>query len=266
MKIMSLNVNQFRPVGLMEGSKGKESIAAIKIFLFSDNNNVVFLQEVPSNLLDELEKEINRGMAGEKYEIIRLKIEQTGKPIRVNAYTIAIVKSGVWKEVTEDNFKQRKKDLEKGTPKERFEDKEEYPWFYENKFIEIRNEKLDLQLLGVHCPWQKEVLPNSVTVFFEALKQYAKVRATQRFAIIGDMNADTVPDSVCHEALTCFEKDEYTLLVKELGNVITYFPKKTRIDHVAVSRKLSDKATAQVIPEEALKLSDHAVIIVDIKE
>jgi len=262
MKIMSLNVNRFIPLGFLEGSKGREIIICIKLFLLNDIDNVVFLQEVPPSLIGELENTLN-GKAKEEKKIFEV-IKPILDPFRqANAYTVAIKREeSKWGRV--DEFRQKKREFEKN---KEFKDKGN-PWYYENKFIEIKNDDLNLQLLGIHAPWQEKVDNNSITVFFNAIEDYAKNKSDhpQRFVIIGDLNADTKETSVYHETLEHIENMRYLLAVKELGDVITQFKYKTRIDHVLVSPALRDevKVTAQVIPKEVLELSDHAVIIADV--
>lgn len=265
-KIMSLNVNKFSPFELLEGSKAKEIISCIQLFLFSDINNVVFLQEVPPKLVGELENALNGNTKLEEERFHRIISPRLSPSRRVFGYTIAIVNTNsTWEEIVE--FKEAKRDFEK---RKEFQDKQIYPWFFENKFVEIVNKQMNLRLLGVHAPWQskeqRERSNNSVTIFFEALKDYAtqKKDANQKFIIIGDLNADTIEESTYSDILKAIKKEAYSLPVEDLGeNTVTYFSDATRIDHVLASPALS-KVTAKVIPRAVLQLSDHAIIIADI--
>lgn len=265
MKIMSLNVNRFCPVSILEGSKVHEIIAIIKRFLLSDENNVVFLQEVPVGFVDELKEVVNGGC--KDFVVYKPKIDQYNYE---RTYTIAIVRSdSQWEPIDGEGFREKKRNMEK---KREFDDKckkngQPYPWFYENKFIEIKNEKENLQLLGVHAPWQKIKENNSISIFFDALKEYALNKGEgEKFIIVGDLNADTVKESTYGGILKDIKQSGYYLAVEALGeNVVTYFTGGTRIDHVMASPALNGKVTACVIPQEILELSDHAVIIVDVK-
>lgn len=167
MKIISLNVNQFRPLKILEGSKIREIISIIQVFLFSDINNVVFLQEVPANLVSELENALNGNPKAEEKKFYKIINPSLNPPRRVWGYTIAIVnEDSNWAKI--DEFKEAKRGFEN---KHNFQDKKNYPWFYENKFVEITNEQMNLRLLSVHAPWQskeqRELCHNSVTFFLK---------------------------------------------------------------------------------------------------
>lgn len=275
MKIMSLNVNKFCPVSILEGSKVHEIIDIIIKFCIRDKDNVVFLQEVPCGFVEDLRNVINRKLKDKdkefRLEVRNPEIEQHNNE---RTYTIAIFRDdSKWEPIEE--FKKEKRNIEKEKKVEEFNDRNKrngqpYPWFYENKFIEIKNETLQLQLLGVHAPWQREKEPNSITIFFEALKQYAYEKQKVKFVIVGDLNADTVEGSTyCEEMNAIRDKCGYTLAVEALGKgTITYRSSEKncgRIDHVMASPALTDRVTAQVIPWEVLELSDHAVIIIDVQ-
>lgn len=272
MKIMSLNVNRFSGMKdrdftdsfecLDECPKANEVAAFVKGFLSGNPEGVVFLHEVPfwrrkyKNWIEErkLYREFCSRFPEKCYKIY--KPAQPG-----DSCTLAIVKAdSIWE--SQEDFKKFKKKKEDETD---FLDKKDYPAFYENKFIELTNQ--GLRLLGIHSPWQREQLCNSITVFFDVLKEYAEAQiSSEGFVIVGDLNADTVLGSTYQKTLEHIENIGYTLAVKKLGDVITQFKYKTRIDHALVCPALRSKVTAQVIPQDELELSDHAVIIVNIEE
>lgn len=141
----------------------------------------------------------------------------------------------------------------------------------------------NLKIVGVHIP--------SDQAFLDELERYAVAHITEKLIILGDFNIATntgrtekrekeLEDAKkagngekiadCKEF---FQRRDWLLKVMQSGYIdaveresVTYFPERTTIDHVLVSEKLKDSVAAQVIPEEVPELSDHAVIIVDIKE
>lgn len=248
MKIISLNVNKFEPLHLTWSNKAKEILDMARKYLDEDENNVVLLQEFPTRFIGELKDEL-----GENYEVI--KPDHKG---RAYGYTIAITtKESGWELQDKGDFKQEKR--RSGTI------------CYENKFVEIKNEigHKQLRILGIHAPWQGKRIDNDITTFWRALVRYANQKKDEKecFIIVGDMNADTIKGSVYYEEMNEIKKAGYIMAVEELGDdVITYFHKETRIDHVMASPALEGKVTATVEPKEKLELSDHAVIIVNIEE
>lgn len=270
MKIMSLNVNRFSGMeerdytesitSLGKCPKANEIIAFVKGFLCGDPDGVVFLQEVPHwkgegkgrdfKWVEErqLYQNFCKAFPKEQYRIILHNIS-------AQSCTLAIVReSSAWELSTGFSDWREKYDT-KNT-----ED-------YRNRFVEIRHAGLNLQFLGVHLPWQRKKEPNKITAFFNALENYAREKCNQRFAIVGDLNADIDEDSTYHDTLENIQRMEYKLAVVELGDkVITNFMCKTRIDHVLVSPSLKDSVTAEVKSQSELELSDHAVIIVNIEE
>lgn len=248
MKIMSLNVNQFRPVpdrDLFAETKTREIIAIAKAFLYSDPDNVVFLQEVQNWLIKgELENMLN-GVLPESSKPFKVISHKLDSPRWAYAYTVAIIRrqeDSNWE--LADEFKNN--------------------GLFENRFLEIRQDKLNLHLLGVHAPLEDNYRkPENVQKFFDALKKYAKNNTDKRLVILGDLNCHRGKKSTHKKDLEEMEKYLFDL-VKDTD--ITYFSGKTTIDHVLISKELESKAVAQVIPREILELSDHAVIIVDIKE
>lgn len=112
----------------------------------------------------------------------------------------------------------------------------------------------------LECEYRK---PEDVQKFFDTLKIYARDNTNKRLMILGDLN--------CHKGEKSTHKNDLKEMRDYLCDLvedtdITYFPGKTTIDHVLISKKLESKTTAQVIPQEILELSDHAVIIVTVDE
>lgn len=246
MKIMSLNVNQFRPIpvrGIFAEAKTKEIIAFIKAFLFSNQNNVVFLQEVQKWLITKgtLESMLN-GTMGKKFFKIIVPLCKTSP----YTYTVAIIREGSGWEEQVDGFKSINDGL------------------FENRFLEIKQDELELRLLGVHAPLESKYRkPEDVQKFFDALKIYAKNNTNEKLMILGDLN--------CHKGEKSTHKSDLEEMSEHFPDLvgdtdITYFPGGTTIDHVLISKELERKTVAQVIPREILELSDHAVIIVTIDE
>lgn len=142
----------------------------------------------------------------------------------------------------------------------------------------------DFQIVGVHIP--------DGMAFLDKLKEYAVTHKSKKMIILGDFNIATnewraeerkkeleVAQKVknrkvianCKEfferrkwLLETVPSIDYSDAVKD--DRPTYFREKTTIDHVLASPALEGKVTANVIPQDKLELSDHAVIIVDIKE
>ena len=249
---------------LDECPKANEIIALVQGFLLGCPDGVVFLHEVPFWIWSKKHKNwIGERELYQKFcSRFSVKCYKIYKPVQPGvSCTLAIVKAdSTWE--PQEGFKPFKKKKEDETD---FSDKKNYPTFYENKFIELTNQ--GLRVLGIHAPWQKEKINNSITVFFDALKEYTKAQiSSEGFIVVGDLNADTISTSTYHKTLEHIENIGYTLPVKEHGAVITNFRNKTRIDHALVCPTLKSRTTVQVILRDELELSDHAVIIVTIDE
>lgn len=235
MKIMSLNVHRFFAVYPEEGSWQKEIIAAVKMFLNMDPGGIVFLYEIPRRYHKTQRLE---ALFGTSYQMI----------CSGNAYffTLAISKRKLendQSDVLTDSV-----------------------GFF-NRYIEVVDNGLNI--LAVHAPLENNYNKNrakDVKKFFEALKEYAEKNAGKRTVILGDLNVHSGKPN--NDYYRIFKEIQtswgYSDLVSD--GTPTYFPNGNTLDHVLVSSELEEKVTAKVIAQEDLELSDHAVVIVDIKE
>lgn len=250
MKIMSLNVNQFRALRLSEGCWAKDIVAFVKRFLSEDNNNVVFLYEVPYYAgagrnyygILELFNDFLKEFPSDIFEI-HYSTEK--------AYfcTMAITNKGnKWKPTNNEGG---------------FKVVEEEKEIFKNRFVELvygdrdDNEK-KLRVLGVHASLTPPFLESLTNYIYEVLPME---KSPSRFIVLGDLN--------CHRGEKSSHQDYLKKMETRLCDLIedktvTYFPGGTTIDHVLVSDRLKDSVTAQAIPKVVLELSDHAVIIVDV--
>lgn len=263
MKIMSLNVNQFRVLKLQEGSWAKEIVSLVKRFLCGGSDNVVFLHEIPYRNYSQLElyQSFRNSFPEEQYEI--------SSPGRTaDSCTLAI-----WKE------------KEEGWVSENCVLGSLLQETYANKYIELKGH--NLRLMGIHAPTDS-------FDFLKALEKYAEDHRDEKLIILGDFNIatnkwrkDKYDEQMRRGQGKNVEKCEnfnnrrdWLLVTMDSigfsdaidGETPTYFwrekgeQKGTTVDHVLISDKLKGKVVAQVIPQEILELSDHAVIIVDIRE
>lgn len=143
---------------------------------------------------------------------------------------------------------------------------------YTNKYVELMNENFGLYLMGIHAPAEGSYnKPEDVRKFFDNLKTYAEKCRDERLIILGDMNVHSekpCPYLTIFNSIRSAEHGGLGYCDKISDGEITHFPTGHTLDHVLVSPALQDKATvtAQVMSRDELELSDHAVIIVDIKE
>lgn len=281
MKIMSLNVNRFSGredrdytnsiTSLDKCPKANEIIAFIKGFLCGDSDNVVFLHEVPYWKGEVRDRGFRWTEERRLYQnfccSFPMKQYEISSPRR-KAYSCTLAiwnKKGGWGPEnyvlgSSDNLRQKTN--------------------YANKYIELKGH--NLRLMGIHAPL---VGPRPFD-FLRALEKYSEGPDDQKVIILGDFNIAT-NEWRAKERKEQMEKGEkvaecedffkrWKWLLETMPSTgyfdivdpetPTYFWEKTTIDHVLVSPALKDKVTAQVIPREILELSDHAVIIVDIKE
>lgn len=252
MKILSLNVNCFAGeknmmyteyfTRLDECPKANEIIAFVKGFLFGNPDGLVLLYEIPCCEFQHerlLYKEFLQQFPDENYAC-----EISGKKPKI--CTIAIwnrkdCAEKVW--TRQDDFGKGKAD-------------------YCNRFVELAIERggSTLRVLGIHAPYGE-------LDFFEALKEYAldKGKTGEKLIIVGDLNVHEKEPSIYLAQIHEIVNSGYSTEIKD--GEITYFPNGHTIDHVLVSPELKDKdnVDAYVIPQKVLELSDHAVIIVDVK-
>lgn len=268
MKIMSLNVNKFQTEYLMTGSWAMAILLIVKEFLKNNPNGAVFLYEVP------------RGLSPEELRKILSPYDVVPSPLGKYFYTVAVIKNAnsVW---TDCKHKKGKEDTEDvfivG-----YDDKGREN--YANRYVELvkeLNNKKKLRLLGLHAPneprskekedeWEMigdERIHKPTKSFFDRLKEYAEKNKAEKLIILGDMNVHSKEPCTYFYTFNDIRKDRkdgglgYSDLVKD--GTPTYKNGNT-LDHVLVSPELKGKVTARV--EEDIILSDHAVIIVDIKE
>lgn len=261
MKFMSLNVNRFSGMKerdftdsfdrLEDCPKANEIIGYATKFLNKNAGGIVLLQEVPY-----MESPLWKGKKRELFKAFEKSLMSAGCKIippkgKGKICTLAIVK--------ENNIGKRITDL--------------FSNDYANKLVEIEYE--NVCILGIHAPDDME--------FLDSLKKYAEKKA---LVIIGDFNIATnewrlkeIESDVergkkdiryLEEFIECrkwiLEKmpaaGYFDVMEKEIP---TYFKMGTTIDHVLVPKELRDKVTAWAEPRENLELSDHAVIIGEIK-
>lgn len=243
MKIMSLNVNQFRVLRLSEGCWAKEVVEFAKKFLKEDVNNAVFLYEVP----------YYTGFNEHYYGILELfndfvhefeSYDVNYPKERAYFCTLAITNRGSrWKLAGAEN---------------RFKVEDNGKEVYKNRFVEliyINGGEESIRVLAVHAKLNDE--------FLTALVKHSQAIASTKSIILGDFNCHRGEASSHKADLVEMEKHLYDL-VKDTD--VTYFPGGTTIDHVLISKELKGNVAANVVPQVVLELSDHAVIIVDIKE
>lgn len=264
MKIMSLNVNQFQVLRLSEGYWAKDIIALVKRFLSMDPDNIVFLYEIPSKFCGD-DSELSKMLDPYRVEAAEKAVTSEGKDRSSRFCTIAVtVGGGKWKREDSKNskegfiaFSKKKKVL------------------CLNRFVEMVFEdgsESKLRLLGVHTPLEQHKdkekgynYDEDVLKVFTAIKEYAIDCENKSFILLGDLNVDEKECVYLEQINDIINNNGYSDKITE--NQITFFTSKngTTPDHVLVSPELKDKVTAYVIPQEILELSDHAVIIVDVK-
>lgn len=260
MKIMSLNVNRFSGMKqpgytdamneLTQCPKAEEIIGAIKRHMGSDTGNIVVLQEIPymrrpvsAEAVRRLYGRFERELSDSGYEIF---------PPLGNGLTCTLAiagKNSGWRSAACDFGRN-----------------------YRNKYVAIEHPALGLSVLGVHAPVENRYnRPEDVGAFFEGMYQYARRNRGKRLVILGDMNVHSAKACSYFTIFDAIRKSRehgglgYTDQVKDGQR--TYFRGGTTIDHVLASPALSpDGVTAQVVPQEKLPLSDHAVIFADIQE
>ena len=272
MRIMSLNVNRFSGMKdrdytksftkLDECPKANEIVVFVKGFLCGNPDGLVYLYEIPY-----CRAKTERPLYGEFLSQFSEKNYKCAIPKdndRADSCTIAI-----WNKndrVGETYIRQC--NFRRGTPD------------FRNKFIELAIERGNsvMRVLGIHAPSEmkkgaisddkkREEYNQAVKIFFEDLKNYAVDRKSTPFILAGDLNVREGVKSIYLEQIHEIIKAGYSAEIKD--GEITYFmkgpTKGTTIDHVLVSPVLKDRVTAYVVPQEILKLSDHAVIIVDVQ-
>lgn len=250
MKIMSLNVNQFRVLRLSQGCWAKDIVAFVKKFLCEDINNVVFLYEVP----------YYAGASGQFYHILEL-FEDFCEEFPNHSYmknysadrayfcTLAITNKGSGWEAVDAVCRFGVKD-------------EEEKDIFKNRFVELVYKDGGaeaLRVLGVHAPLKDPFLETLT----DYIKKVTEEKRCSRFMVLGDLNCHR-KESSSHRR--CLNKMEQYLCDLIEDKTITYFPGGTTVDHVLISQGLKGSVTAQAIPKVALELSDHAVVIVNIEE
>lgn len=258
MKIMSLNVNRFSGMEdrdltngfeyLEQCPKATEIIKCIIEFLCENPDGAVLLQEIPY-MESPIKNEATRGL----YECFKAELSASACKVILPSKgglscTLAVVQeSSAWSKVP-------------------YAFVEDYP----NKYVFLKHIK-GLCVLGIHAPCEsKNNTPKDIQKFFNKLKEYAERHKDEELIILGDMNVHSEkPCSYFTAFNTIREKTENGGLGycdKIPDGEVTHFKTGHTIDHVLVSPVLEEKVTARVISQEELELSDHAVIIVDIKE
>lgn len=239
MKIMSFNVNQFRILHLT-GPMAMDIINVVKTFLKGDNDNLVFLYEVPygyfgvSDLFREFENEFA------SYELYHWgKDGEEGK--RACFCTVAVCnRKGGWDKVSAgDSFKV----VENGEEE------------FRNRYIELEHRDKQLRVLGVHASLDG-------TAFLESLEKYAKKKQDTNFMVVGDLNCHRGDSSSHREYLIRLTEKggSFRDLVKDTD--VTFFPSGKAIDHVLVSGSLEGRVSAHV---DKRRMSDHAIISAEVE-
>ena len=258
--MMSLNVNRFSGMekpgytdamdDLAQCPKAGKIIGAIMKHMESDAENIVVLQEIPY-----MKRPVKAEAVRRLYERFERELTDSGCEIFLPAgkgltCTLAVAgKNSGWRSAACDFGRN-----------------------YRNKYIAIEHPALGLSVLGVHAPVENQYnRPEDVGGFFEGMYQYARRNRGKRLVILGDMNVHSAKACSYFTIFDAIRKPAehgglgYTDQVKD--DQRTYFRGGTAIDHVLSSPALSpDGVTAQVVPQEKLPLSDHAVIFADIQE
>lgn len=258
MKIMSLNVNRFSGMEdrdltngfeyLEQCPKATEIIEYIIEFLCGNPDGAVLLQEIPY-----MESPIKNEVTRRLYDCFKTKLSASACKVILPSKdglscTLAVVQEGsAWSKV----------------PYVFVED-------YQNKYVFLKHIK-GLCVLGIHAPVEsKNNTPKDIQNFFNKLKEYAERHSDEELIILGDMNV--------HSEKPCSYFTTFNTIRKEVENdglgycdkvpdgEVTHFKTGHTIDHVLISPILKGEVTVRVISKEELELSDHAVIIVDIKE
>lgn len=260
MKLISLNVNRFAGllscectdhcVSMAQTPKANEIADAVKEWLAADRENIVFLEEVPYAARRKrraLYDEFVASFLGKGYRII---LPNRKAPIFC---TLAVVREESGWDAMPCAFT---KD-------------------YQNRYVLARHSS-GLCVLGLHAPIQGSYnKPEAVEAFFEALREYAAIKIREERAgmvILGDMNVHSGKPCVYYDIFNAIRSGAedsgpgdglgYRDLVPD--GQITYFPNGNTLDHVLVSPALEGNAAVQVMPREALELSDHAAVLVDV--
>lgn len=257
MKLISLNVNRFAGllscdctdycVSMAQTPKANEIADAVKEWLAAGADNIVILQEVPYAARRKrraLYDQFAASFLDQGYKII---LPHRKAPI---ICTLAIVREdsgwlGVPCALTKD---------------------------YQNRYVLARHQS-GLYVLGLHAPIEGNGnTAQDVEAFFAALREYAGRNREERMVILGDMNVHSGKPCVYYDIFNAIRSGAedsrpgdglgYRDLVPD--GQITYFPNGNTLDHVLVSPALEGNAAVQVMPREALELSDHAVVLVDV--
>lgn len=246
---------------LDECPKANEIIAFIKGFLYGAPDGVVFLYEIPYCKFGK-ERTLYRNFCN-SFPDKQYKISSPGK--KADSCTLAIWKN---KETSWDS-----ENCVNLLPQK----------LYANKYIELKSH--NLRLMGIHAPLDGPCPFD----FLKELKKYSEGPEVQKVIILGDFNIVT-NEWRAKELTEQMEKGKDQKECEDFfnrrdwllgtmpgidfsdaidGETPTYKKgeqKGKTVDHVLISDKLKGKVVAQVIPQEILELSDHAVIIVDIRE
>lgn len=256
MRIMSLNVNRFSGLerwnstdtfeNLDQCPKAREIIRAIEDRLGSDAENIAVLQEVPY-----MDSPIRNGVTCSLYDQFAAELSARGYEIlppegKGLTCTLAVVRWDSGWSSASCAFVQD----------------------YRNKYVLA--ERNGLLVLGVHAPAEPGNAPGDVKAFFDGLAEYARKNRDKRLVILGDMNVHSEKPcsyyTVFHSIRTETQKGGLGYSDKVRDGVSTHLTGHT-IDHVLLSPALERECTvaAEVIPQEELPLSDHAVIVVDVQ-
>lgn len=250
MRIISINVNQFlqyenwnkisKPMYLEKNNEVLSVSNKQKLYDYLDKNenDLIFLHEVPSSLstvvIKEFLKEVN-----ERFNVIY------PQRVKANFITIAITKNATWK-----------------FDKEPYE-RQKLTGVYWNRFLPIKNN--ELYITGVHIPRidrfvNGKAIPENENAngFWEDIIGYFKHNG--HHVLIGDFNvdADGTRQKINYYRLCEKAKDIAWEFNKEDTNT---FIGGTRVDYAFVSRKINANSF-EIIDT---KLSDHYAIMLEIE-
>lgn len=200
----------------------------LKPFLEESLNNIVLLQEVPSDLYHHFKMEFR------DYKLIE-PVFKNIKP--ANFYSVAIINNdSCWVTIEEEmSIFSNNKD-------------------YFNRIVELQYG--GHLFLGVHMRLDNKALP-----LWNRLLD--KIKEQKYAGIIGDFNAhfNSHSESSRRKELQTVIDNGFVNLVSE--SFVTYYEKKTTIDHVLIAKSYytKDSVTCEVLP---INLSDHALIIAEV--
>ena len=143
---------------------------------------------------------------------------------------------------------------------------------YVNKYVQLRNEKSEIELLGIHMPARdmqakdpRQGIEELINAFDNKGKDYVP------HIIVGDFNAgDYEKDKESQDFKE--NREKYRKLIKTykykdvIKNTTTNYAKPTEIDHVLITKTFLKEYECESTVQYEKELSDHYPIVVKLKK